>query len=460
MAATTAPARARRGRVAAHDNETLLDLVADVARAAELAGAAVTAARVSMPAFDRVKRDVDVARAITDPDNDPERTPTADAVQRRFREVAGEPVAWSLIVEQALRAPEQRTMWLAALGREQPRDDLSDELVIHALRRVAAERRQPTLAMHEYAETQRELVAVDKERFGEDGLMEKLLPTLNQVLGHCGLRWESALVLAGLELPQQPKRRTSGSPNDLLIPAVAGMSVVEVAAFYAALNERWPSYPVLRAFATSSGVRMQDAPAGGMKPVRAAAAQLLEAEGITPPGPPKALGRGKRLTYRYPVAGIPGAPRRDHAARSQQMPPDSRITELGRELAVLSVRKWLTERRDSGRRVRAEYVAWQRGSDWTSASTIDRNYGGFAALKREATEANAAARRSGVAVVAEQVLVRAQEVRAELRAIYAAGRARQPEPVPFAEALAAVSAGPHETASPPKQQRPASRRPV
>lgn len=451
MAATTAPPRARRGRVAAHDNETLLDLVADVARTAERAGAAVTAARVSMPVFDRVKRSVDLARGITDPDNDPERTPTADAVQRRFREVAGEPVAWSLIVEQALRAPEKRTMWLAALGREEPRDDLTDELIIHALRRVAAERRQPTLAMHQYEETQRELVAVDKERFGEDGLMEKLLPTLNQVLGHCGLRWENALALAGLELPQRPKRRRSASHSDLRSVGAAGMRVVEVAAFYAALNERWPSYPVLLAFATSSGVRMQAAPAGGMKPVRAAAARLLEAEGLRPPGPPKPLGRGKRLTYRYPVAGIPGAPRRDLAERGQQMPPDPRIAELGRELAVLSVRRWLTERRDSGRRVRAEYVAWQRGSDWTSASTIDRNYGGFAALKREATEANAAARRSGVAGVVEQVLARAEEVRSELRVIYAAGRARQPEPVPFAQALAAVLAGPHGTASPPKQ---------
>lgn len=450
MAATTAPARARRGRVAAHDNETLLDLVADVARAAERTGAAVTAARVSMPAFDRVKRDVDLARGITDPDNDPERTPTADAAQRRFREVAGEPVAWSLIVEQALRAHEKRTMWLAALGREEPRDDLTDELVVHALRRVAAERRAQTLAMHEYAETQARLVAADKKRFGDDGLMEKLLPTLNQVLAHCGLRWENALALAGMDSTTRSARRQRGSQKGLRNAGAAAMSPAPVTAFYAALNQRWPSYRVLLAFAASCGVRMKNVPAGGMKPVRAEASQLLEAEGLTPPGPPKALGRGKRLTYRYPLGGIPGAPRRDDQAPSPQ-PDDPRIRELGRELAVLSVRMWLAEQRASSRRVRAEYVAWQRGSGWTSASTIDKNYGGFAALKREATQVNTAARCAGVRALAEHVRAEAERVRVEIVAARDAERAREPEHMPFSEALDAVLAGPHGTASPPKQ---------
>ena len=425
MAATTAPARARRGRVAAHDNETLLDLVADVARAAELGGAAITAARVSMPAFDRVKRDVDLVRGITDPDNDPERTPTADAVQRRFREVAGEPVAWSLIVEQALRAREKRTMWLAALGRDEPRDDLTDELVIHALRRVAAERKAQTLAMRDYAETQGKLVAADKERFGEDGLMEKLLPTLNQVLAHCGLRWENALALVGMEPTTRPARRGRGSQSGLRNAGVAGTNAARMTAFYAALNQRWPSYPVLLAFAASCGVRMQNVPAGGMKPLRAEATQLLEAEGLTPPGQPKPLGRGKRLTYRYPLAGIPGAPRRDRHERSPQPEPEPRLAELGHELAVLSVRMWLAEQRNSGRRVRAEYVAWQRGSGWTSASTIDKNYGGFAALKREATQANAETRRSGVRAIAEHVRGEAKRVRAEMAAARGAARGRK-----------------------------------
>jgi len=52
--------------------------------AAEGVGEVVPAFRVSMSDFDRVKRDVDATRGITDVDNDPERTPTTDAVQRRI----------------------------------------------------------------------------------------------------------------------------------------------------------------------------------------------------------------------------------------------------------------------------------------------------------------------------------------------------------------------------------------
>jgi len=54
----TAPPR-RRGRVAAHDLETLLDLTAAVAHAAEQVGAVAAAARVSMPVFDVIKRTVE-----------------------------------------------------------------------------------------------------------------------------------------------------------------------------------------------------------------------------------------------------------------------------------------------------------------------------------------------------------------------------------------------------------------
>lgn len=62
-------------------------------RSAVCAGETIVAERVSMPAFNRVKLDVDRARGLTDPRRDPERTPTADAIQMRFKELAGRPVA-------------------------------------------------------------------------------------------------------------------------------------------------------------------------------------------------------------------------------------------------------------------------------------------------------------------------------------------------------------------------------
>lgn len=432
----------RRGRVATHDLETLLDLVGEVAQAAENAGEVALAARVSMPVFDRVKREVDIARGLSDPDADTERIPTADAVQRRFRDVAGRTVAWSDIVEQGLRAPKERTMWLAALGRNAARDDLTDELVAHALQRVAFERDARTLSPHQYAETQKALVAVDEALYGEDALLAKLLPTANQVLAYCGLQWDNALTLAGLDLrqTQTDKRALASRLGDTTAP---GMSSAEVMAFYAALNGHWPSYAALLAFAASCRVRMQDTPAGVMKQLRIPAGELLEAEGLAPPGPPKALGRGKRLTYRYPVDGIPGAPRRN------QLQTSPRLIELRREFAVLSLRMWLVERSNTGKRIRADYLAWRPGTGWTSASLFDQ-YGGFAALKREATAENAAARRAGSSDIAADILARAEAARGELRAIQTEGQAIQPDPVPFSEALGIVLAGPHATASPAK----------
>lgn len=449
MASVPPTAVRRRGRVATHDVETLLDLVGAAAREAVVQGNVAVAARVSMPVFDRVKRDVDMRRGITDPDGDPERTPTADAVQRRFRVIAGEPVAWSVIVEQALRAPGNRTMWLAALGRDDAREDLTDALVCHALRRAAAERQARTLTPSDYTETQSALIAADRARFGDEGVMSYLLPTANQVLAHCGLQWDNALKLAGLEL-RQPRTGPQPNTHRLRNAGTPGMSTVEVIAFYAALNERWPSYPVLLAFATSCDIRMQDKPAGGMKPLRAAAAALLEAQGIAAPGPPKTMGRGRRLTYRYPADGIPGAPLRDLDARKPQLQANPRATELRRQLAVLSLRMWLLGLPAGDTRVRAHYVTWQKGTGWTSASSLDR-YGGFAAIKREATEANASARSAGGPPIADRVVADAEALRSELRALHTAGRARQVKPVAFADALRAVLAGPHLTAQPPKQ---------
>lgn len=93
-------------------------------------------------------------------------------------------------------------------------------------------------------------------------------------------------------------------------------------------------------------------------------------------------------------------------------------------------------------------------SDWASASTLNR-YGGFAALKQEAAEANAKARRDHGTDVPDDVLARPMAITAERDAIYAAGTVTQPEPVPFPEALKAVLAGPHV-----KHERPGSRTPT
>jgi hypothetical protein len=210
IAATTTPRP--RGRKATHGPEELLNLVAEVARAAVAAG--VVPEDVSMPLFNRTKVDVDRKRGLADPKRDPERTPTADAIQMRFKDVAGRRVPWAELVEIALRPPEKRTMWFAALGREDARDDLSDAHVVHALRRVAHELGGESPGFHSYGDVRDRLVCQDRAMHGDDGLLARVLPSANQVLAYCDMSWPRALRLAGLTPPVGgPTRRTPRPPR-------------------------------------------------------------------------------------------------------------------------------------------------------------------------------------------------------------------------------------------------------
>jgi hypothetical protein len=125
---------------------------------------------------------------------------------------------------------------------------------------------------------------------------------------------------------------------------------------------------------------MQARPSGGWKPVIADARGLLVDAGVEPPvgDGPKPLGKGKRLSYRYPAAGIPGAPAR---ARSDN---PARQAEHA-ELCVLALRLWLAQ---AYRRQRDDYVSWQVGSLWPAASRFDQ-HGGFARLRARTREENA-----------------------------------------------------------------------
>lgn len=339
-------------------------------------------------------------------------------------------------------------MWLAVLRRDDARDDLTDALVAHALQRVAHERRAATVARHEYAETQQRLIAADRNLHGEDGLMEEVLPTDNQILAYCGASWVNALKLAGLKHYRQPLSARNPQPPKNFLPA---LPYAEMVAFYAALNRHWPSHGVLLHIAASRNIRMQERPAGGVGAVRAEAARLLKAAGIAPPARTQGGGRAQRLTYRFPVNGIPGAPLRASDPARARPGENPRLDALRRDLAVISLRVWLAGLAAGAKRTRAEYVRWQVGSDWTTASSFDRHrLGSFSELKREASDENARVRQAGGDPLAD-ALAGAAVIRADIEAIRNAGAARQPDPVPFADALRAVLAGPHVEAQPPKQ---------
>lgn len=186
-----------------------------------------------------------------------------------------------------------------------------------------------------------------------------------------------------------------------------------------------------------------------MGPVREQATALLAAEGLSPPTRTRGGGKAKRLTYRYPIDGIPGAPLRDRGERRQQLVQNPRMQELRRERAVASLRVWLAGLDTNARRSQAQYVRWQVGSGYAAASLFPRS-GGFAALKQEAADDNARVRQAGGDPLAD-AQARVDAVAAELEAIRQAGKVRQPKPVLFGDALRAVLAGPHAEARPPKQ---------
>lgn len=428
MATATAPTTRRRGATAAHDDEQLLELVAGVARlaAADARWPVHAPEHVSMRMFNAAKLDFDRARGLADPVGDPRRTPTANAIVMRLNDGATRAIAWAEVVSAALRGDP--TMWLAATRRAAPVEPVAEPVLAFALRYVANRLRKPTINRSEYRDERDAAVADDVERNGEEAMLADILPTLNHIDGQ--MRWAQALRLAGLRAPTPPRPPAAGRRLPRHSGANGGLPIVQAVAHYAALNGAWPSYPTLRAWARDSGFAMQARPSGGWKPVVADARALLVDAGIEPPDGdgPKPLGKGKRLSYRYPAAGIPGAP-----ARS-----DDPVRQADHaELCVLALRLWLAQ---AYRRQRDDYARWQVGSGWPAPSRFDQ-HGGFAALRTRARDANAAEHRDHGTPVTDTTRLRAERLRNRL-----AGAER---PVPFADAVRAVLAGAVETAQPP-----------
>lgn len=399
--AASTPAR-RRGATATHADETLLALVADVARfaTADARWAVRLPERVSMRVFNEAKLDFDRARGLSDPTTDPERTPTANAVVMRFNERAVRRVSWAEVLAAALRGDP--TMWLSAVRRAEAVRPVASHELVFALRYVAARLGVPTLTRAEYRAGRDDAVAEDIERNGEDALLDKLLPTLNHIDGQ--MRWAQALDVARLRAPT-PRRPAARRPRPAT-GANGGLPIAQAAAHYAALNGAWPSYPTLLAWARDTGFAMQDRPTGGWKPVIAAARELLVEAGLEPPAGqgPKPLGKGKRLSYRYPLAGIPGAPTRSS---------DPVRASDHEELCVLALRMWLADHSGSSR---DDYLRWQVDSGWPAASRFDQ-HGGFKALRARAREQNTGEWRAHGEAVTPATRERAELLRNRLAAI-------------------------------------------
>lgn len=385
---------------AEHDDETLLDLTAAVAREAQRRSQVLGAVDVSQRGFNVLRVDVDRARGV-DP-NGPDRTPTANAIVMHFRARAAVKLTWRDVVAAALGSPTHRRQWLVVTRRSEPAEWLTDAHIAFALRRVAAELGVDVVSPQDYETGSGRLVAADTAAHGEHAVLAGLLPTVNQVRTYCKGDWNRALQLAGMLVPEHPSTRAARVRRERA-SARAALPVHVAQALYAACNSAWASYPTLLAFARASGFAMADRPKGLWAPVVAEARELLLAAGIAPPpgDGPAPLGRGRRLRFRFPANGVPGAP--EHVGDRMRTPAEKR--RLRKELALLSVRVFFAAAGPSA--TRAQYVAWcSSGDGWPPASGFV-----WSDVKREAVAANRRDRRDHGVDVPEAAHARAGELK-------------------------------------------------
>lgn len=78
------------------------------------------------------------------------------------------------------------------------------------------------MTRREYDDTREVLLAAERAHDGEDGVLERLLPTASQILAHCELRWEKhwrSPVLRARDdrrvaaIPRHPSRRACRLPR-------------------------------------------------------------------------------------------------------------------------------------------------------------------------------------------------------------------------------------------------------
>jgi len=455
----------------------VLDLVAAVAHAAvadptELVRSPTC---MSMPVFNRVKPVVDAARGITD-QKDRDRTPSAEAIHLRFNKAAervARKVSWHDIVAVSL-LPDHR-MWLSALGRREE-EKVPLRVLVHALRYVACQLGTDELRRQDYQRKRDDCVAADRARFGLDGVLARILPTLNQVEGQ--YKWNEALKASGLRQGSRVLRGASARhpharpqpPSANRQPRPRRYAIAQAIACYAALNDCWPSRVALRAFARHAELALPDIVDTDWRALCNEADELLRADGLAAPAasrPARSGGRGKRLTFSYPTNGIPGAPAlvtKPAPPAAAAADPETQIdrAERMRGRCVLGLRVWLASLTSRDKRTRAAYVEWATRSGWPSADTVSR-HGGFAALRLEAEAENARDRRRHGTPLPNDVLARVEKLNAEQAEAEARQRAsHRAEPTPsaaddqappptFSEALRAVLAGPRATVEAPRQ---------
>lgn len=175
--ATTDTDRAKSGKFKSrYDKNALYPLVADVCRFVNTD----EPESVSQPDFDR-------SRAAAGHPN----APSARAIYGRLK------MPWEEIKQIALDPARSVAHTEGAAHRVDSRK-LAPEEIHFALNRVARELGLRTFGFFEYARCRMTLIAADKRRHREQGVIEGLLPTAHQIFHQCG-SWNDALATAGLD---------------------------------------------------------------------------------------------------------------------------------------------------------------------------------------------------------------------------------------------------------------------
>lgn len=175
--ATAETDRAKSGKFKSrYDKNALYPLVADVCRFVD----AEEPASVSQPDFDRSRAAAGHPHA-----------PSARAIYGRLKR------PWEEIKRIALDPARSVAHTEGAAHRVDSRK-LAPEEVHFALNRVARELGLRTFGFFEYARCRMTMIAGDKRRHGEQGVVDRLLPTAHQILHQFG-SWNEALAAASLE---------------------------------------------------------------------------------------------------------------------------------------------------------------------------------------------------------------------------------------------------------------------
>lgn len=227
------PTRDAQGRAASayRSPQAIMVLLRDVALIAE----PLYPADVSMRTWNR-------ARASSGhPD-----APSAESLHQRFNRDAARKVTWRRLLEGACAGGASAAQTAALPTRQAIAKHADERHVAYGLGLVAAQLDR-SFPPGEYDAVCERLIARERRRLGSDSPLGDLLPSATQIERITG-GWAAALALVGLPAFEARVQTVFRKRNS--------MPVAEAVALFVELNGRYPSHPVLAAWARDADISL------------------------------------------------------------------------------------------------------------------------------------------------------------------------------------------------------------